>query len=183
MRVKKIVLAVLLAGASGLVANDGGFYVSADVGNTAFDGDVSWSTGSEKIKGDGTSITAKLGYYLNNNNRFYAAIEQANIYEAKIVSAGIGYDYLIGNNAFKPFIGALAGHSTIKPDDGSESTDGMYYGAQAGLNYAVNQNFSLEAGYRFMKADMESTFIDSDGVNTVQVDTIKNWFAGVNYKF
>ena len=182
---KSLILAgLLLVSTSGLMASDSGFYVGIDAGNTKFGGDVSWSTGSLDIDVDGGSQTLKVGYYMDKNSRVYASYQNIRVEGGDAYSAGLGYDYLIGDNALKPFIGVLGGYTSIKDDEGTdENTKGMYYGVQAGLNYAVNQNISLEAGYRYMKANIDSTFVDSDGVNTVEVDTIKNWFIGANYKF
>ena len=192
---KSLILAgLLLVSTSGLMASDSGFYVGIDIGNTDIDGKYSLTIPSSpqfyefndngSFNDDGGSQTLKVGYYMDKNSRVYASYQNIRVEGGDAYSAGLGYDYLIGDNALKPFIGVLGGYTSIKDDEGTdENTKGMYYGVQAGLNYAVNQNISLEAGYRYMKANIDSTFVDSDGVNTVEVDTIKNWFIGANYKF
>lgn len=90
---------------------------------------------------------------------------------------------MIGDNAFKPFIGAIVGHGSMKVDGTSVNISGMIYGAQAGLNYAITDNFSAEAGYRYMKSNMEDTITGPSGTATFEIDPIKNWFIGANYKF
>ena len=117
---KKIVLAVLLA--SGLMAADSGVYVGVDIGDTAYDFKASAMGISETDKGDGSSQTVKVGYYLDKNSRISAFLQNANAttekenLSVKTHIYGVGYDYLIGNNAFKPFVGAMLGHGSSKAD-------------------------------------------------------------------
>jgi opacity protein-like surface antigen len=188
---KKIALAVLLA--SGLMATDSGFYVGADVGNTAMDGDIimyipdySYND-STTIEDDGGSQTLKVGYYFDKNNRASAFFQNVNVDGGDSRTFGVGYDYLIGDNNFKPFIGLIVGSGNMESDDGSVSITGVVYGAQLGLNYAFNENFSAEIGYRYLKSNMEDSISgEIDGTaytEEVTIDTVKNWFVGVNYKF
>lgn len=182
---KKIALAVLLA--SGLMAADSGMYVGVDVGSTEYEVTSNWNypgdVGSEEIKDDGSSQTLKIGYYFDANNRVNAFVQNISIDDAKAYSYGVGYDYLIGSNAFKPFVGVFVGGNTLDPDDGSSST-GAIYGAQIGLNYAINANFSAEAGYRYMGSTMEEEWTyGAAGSDGYEVDAMNNWFVGVNYKF
>ncbi len=193
---KKIALVVLLA--SGLMAANSGFYVGADVGNTAYDMKTSVTitgVGSDSASGDddGGSQTLKVGYYFDKNNRASAFYQNINVDNGDAKTYGIGYDYLIGDNAFKPFIGVLAGYGSSSSDGydlaEGQSIDvkGMVFGAQFGVNYALNENFSLEAGYRYMKSNMEDTisgvYSGYDYSAKLEIETIKNWFFGVNYKF
>jgi len=188
---KKIALAVLLA--SGLMAADSGFYVGADVGNTGMDGEYSVSVPdydiaeSESFEDDGGSQTLKVGYYFDENNRASAFFQNVNVDGGDSRTFGVGYDYLIGNDSFKPFVGLIIGSGSMESDDGSVNITGAVYGAQLGLNYAFNENFSAEIGYRYMKANMEDSISgEIDGTaytEEVTIDTVKNWFLGVNYKF
>ncbi len=181
---KKIALAVLLA--SGLMAADSGVYVGVDVGNTEYEGTANWNysgfSGSENAKSDGSSQTLKIGYYFDANNRVNAFIQNISIDDAKAYSYGVGYDYLIGSNAFKPFVGVFVGGNTVSPDDES-SASGAIYGAQIGLNYAINANFSAEAGYRYMGSTMEEEWTDGVDSESYEIDSMNNWFVGLNYKF
>ena len=195
---KKIVLAVLLTGASGLVASDSGFYVGADIGNTAFDMKTSvtftgYGSASASSDDDGGSQTLKVGYYLDKNNRVSASFQNINVDNGDARTYNVGYDYLIGDNDFKPFIGVLAGYGSATSDGydvlGGKSIDvnGAIFGIQVGLNYAINENFSAEAGYRYIKSNMEDTisgvYSGYDYSAKLEIDTIKNLFFGVNYKF
>lgn len=109
-------------------------------------------------------------------------MQNISIDDAKAYSYGVGYDYLIGSNAFKPFVGAFVGKNTVNPDDGS-SFSGAIYGAQVGVNYAINANFSAEAGYRYMRSTMEEEWTDGVNSESYEIDSMNNWFVGVNYKF
>jgi len=54
---------------------------------------------------------------------------------------------------------------------------GLIYGGELGLTYDINKNFSLEAGYRAYKSNVEYS-------NTnIKINNMQNWFAGINYKF
>lgn len=187
---KKIALAVLLA--SGLMAADSGMYVGADIGKTKGgikynyqDTAIPANNESGKDSDDGVSETLKVGYYLNSNNRVYAAIHISNMDYTDTRNFGVGYDYLIGSGALKPFMGVMAGYTKneISDDDITIDVDGMYYGAQLGVNYGLNENLSLEAGYRYMKSNADFDIASGTESEKVEIDYISNWFVGVNYKF
>ena len=178
---KKIVLASLLA--TGLMAADSGVYVGVDLGNTTYDFKASAMGISATDKYDGGSQTLKVGYYLDKNSRASAFFQNINTDGEKTYTYGVGYDYLIGESPLKPFVGAIIGYGSSKADDGSVKLAGAIYGAQAGLNYTVTENFSVEAGYRYMKSNMEDTITISGIDVKLEADPIKNWFIGANYKF
>jgi opacity protein-like surface antigen len=56
---------------------------------------------------------------------------------------------------------------------------GVIYGAQAGLNFEATDRLQIEAGYRYLKSNMS----DSVGGVAFDIDELKNWFVGFNYKF
>jgi hypothetical protein len=178
---KKIALAVLLA--SGLMAADNGVYVGADVGNTFIRSEASYLGDTEKFSDDGFSQTLKLGYYLNKNSRVLAFYQNVNTDGGDTFFYGAGYDYLIGNEAMKPFIGVMAGYGSQKDDEGIADISGAIYGIQVGFNYAFNENFSAEGGFRYIKSSMEDTATVYDEDIKVEINNITNIFFGVNYKF
>lgn len=198
---KKIVLAMVLTGMSGLIASDSGYYVGVDIGNTAADGKVSITASNsfssvsarESLNDSGGSQTLKVGYYFNKNNRVATFYQNILVDNGDGRTFGIGYDYLIGESAFKPFIGLLAGYGSISGNDGGtlggKSIDiaGGIFGAQVGLNYAFSENFSAELGYKYMMTNMEDTISGVySGVTyngKMEYDSMKNFFIGLNYKF
>lgn len=173
----------LLAG--GLVAGESGLYVGVDMGNTAFDMKASALSASVKDKDDGGSQTVKGGYYFDRNSRLSAFFQNINVENGEGQLYGAGYDYLIGDDPFKPFVGVLAGYGSFDDDAGEVSLSGYLYGAQAGVNYELNEDFSIEGGYRYIVSKVDGTVRDiGTGINvTIEVDPVTNWFIGVNYKF
>jgi opacity protein-like surface antigen len=146
---------------------------------------------SDNDKSSGFSQTLKLGYYFNQNNRVMAFYQNCNADDAKVSMYGAGYDYLIGESAFQPFIGVFVGQSSLDDSKNNFDATATNYGAQVGLSYTFSQNISLEVGYRFIKSDMQQSNSYSDTAygyattlkETAKVDTFTNMFVGINYKF
>ena len=180
---KKIVLAALLTSAAGLMADGSGVYVGADVGNTAADFKISFNGASETESDDGGSQTFKIGYYFDANNRASVFYQNINVDGADARNVGVGYDYLIGDNDFKPFVGLMLGQGSFNLDNFPVDIAGMTYGGQIGLNYTAYKGLSLEVGYRYLLSNMEDTISGSGGTATFEIDAITNWFVGANYKF
>ena len=180
---KKIVLAALLTSAVGLMADGSGVYVGVDLGNTAADVKISFNGTSETGSDDGGSQTFKLGYYFDTNNRASVFYQNINADGADASNVGIGYDYLIGDNDLKPFVGLMLGHGSFNLDDFPVDIAGMTYGAQFGLNYTVQEGLSFEAGYRYLRSSMEDSISGPGGTAKVEINPLTNWFVGANYKF
>lgn len=182
---KKIIWSALFAGKL-LVANNS-LYIGVD-------GGVTWAVSKTSIpsldfyeseKSHGSSETFKVGYYLNDNNRINGFYHKINGSDAKVY--GAGYDYLIGDTVLKPFIGGMVGYSSFK-DDGDNITPatnlrGNIFGFQAGIDYTINKNISIEAGGRYLKSYATQTINDAGTDITFKVDPMHNLFIGANYKF
>ena len=184
-------------------------YIGIDIGNAKVESTDNlsatllvspYTTGaiSSSNKNSGNAQTLKIGYHIDSNSRVMAFYQNMSADNAKGSTYGIGYDYLIGDNEIKPFVGVFAGRNTVKISSKDSMTDsdisGMGYGAQAGVNYTFNTNVSFEAGYRYMKLNSEKTATYSGPevtyrgnlatlTETVKVDKITNLFVGVNYRF
>jgi len=180
---KKVVLAVLLTGACAVLADDNGIYVGADIGNTAMDLKTTFNGSESTVSDDGGSQTLKLGYYFDNNNRVSLFYQNINADGANMSNSGVGYDYLIGEHDFKPFVGFMVGYGSYDVDDLPINIAGTTYGAQIGLNYTAYKGLSLEVGYRYLKSNMEDTITGVGGSATFEIDPLSNWFLGANYKF
>lgn len=180
---KKVVVAALMT--TGLMAADNGFYLGVDLGNTGVDIEakapsIGYST---TLTDDGGSQTLKIGYFFDKHSRINGFYQNINVDDGEGKSYGIGYDYLIGENALKPFIGVLVGYTGLTNDSLSADISGNIFGVQGGLNYALNEAFSLEAGYRYLKSNAKDT-ISISGIDAeFKMDPLKNWFIGANYKF
>lgn len=149
---KRIALLGLLSVA--VMANESGLYVGADVGRAKEHDKVSSGI---TYTNTSTSYGFDIGYYFDANNRaygFYQYISKGNF--VKPTDAyGAGYDYLFGTSSLKPFVGVMLGYSVYK--NGSYKQDGLAYGGQVGLDYKVNNNISVDAGYRYLFSDAKYT--------------------------
>lgn len=197
---KTTTLAMLMALNTGLIASEN-MYVGLDVGTTQFETKVTSNvnvpalaqsnSSSLSDKSSGLSEILKLGYNLNTNNRVMAFYQNSSAEDAKVSMYGVGYDYLIGESSFQPFVGVFAGRSSVNDSKNNLDASAMSYGAQVGISYTFNANISLESGYRFMKSNMEQSASYNDTAygypatlkETAKVDTCTNMFVGVNYKF
>lgn len=173
---KKVALLGLLSVA--VMANESGLYVGGEVGSTH----VKTATGAAKYNATRVSEGIYLGYYFNENSRAYIAYTQVNAdmnhdipEKTKIYSAG--YDYLFGTSALKPFIGGIIGYTTYK--DGDFKVNGMAYGVQAGVDYKINTNISVDAGYRYLDSSAKKTYNNAEST----MDSFQTFFVGANYKF
>lgn len=176
---KKLVLlaSIVLFGVTA-VANESGLYVGAEVGATH----TKVSTESDHYTANRMSEALQLGYYINENSRAYAAYQYIGADTNKVVPKStniysVGYDYLFGTTSLKPFVGAVLGYSTYKDRD--FKINGFAYGAQAGVNYKVSTNVSVDAGYRYLKSTAKATYFG----NKNTMDSFQTFFVGVNYKF
>lgn len=184
--IKKLIISSLVLGifSSTLLAEDNGVYIGADIGNTSVDIKMSADGyDSENTSDDGGSQTLKVGYYFDSNSRAYLAYQNVNVEEGSSGITTLGYDYLIGTEKFKPYIGAIVGYGSLTSDDDTVDITGMVYGAQLGANYAFTENISAEIGYRYLLTDMSDT-VDSYGTNVnIEVENAGNYYLGINYKF
>ncbi|MDD3467465.1 MAG: outer membrane beta-barrel protein [Campylobacterales bacterium] len=160
------------------VANEDGLYVGAEVGATH----TKVSDDSAHYKADRASEALQLGYYINANSRTYVAYQYIGADANKDVPKStniysVGYDYLFGAAPLKPFVGAVLGYSTYKDHD--FKINGLAYGAQAGVDYKVNTNISVDVGYRYLKSTAKATY---SGFKST-MDSFQTFSVGVNYKF
>ncbi len=175
---KKLLLLGLLA--SGLMSNDKGLYIGIDAYKTRTNLTVTDGYISEKQNLTRPSQTLKIGYYLNKNGRLNAFYQHENRFEGSNGCLyGVGYDYLMGSNRLKPFIGVLLGYTKYSQPD--IRLAGHFVGIDAGLNYPFGENFSIEGGYRYILPVLSNTF--SSSTSQAKFDTQENWFIGANYKF
>ena len=168
-------------------AQDDGYYIGLDIGNT--EGRVTQNIpaigSSSSSTNDGGSQTLKVGKYFDNNSRAAVFYQNASGADSTVGYFGIGYDYLFGDGPLKPFVGVMLGYGKDSKNNYHEVVSGLVYGIQAGVNYELNTNFSLEAGYRIMASNMKVSQAEtvSTYAHDIKIENIKNWYVGVNYKF
>ena len=104
--------------------------------------------------------------------------------DATIITYGVGYDYLIYNSSpVTPFVGANVGYQQVDIDDSSLDLSGMTYGLELGLQYSINKNFDLEAGYRRNFSSNDDTVVISGQSIKVSLEDTGIWYIGANYNF
>ena len=184
MRIQLMGIALLIT--SSLLAGQSGPYIGIDAGNLKLNATVTSGANTYKGYESDPAYTLKAGYSFNDNNRLYTFYQyvDTDVSSASLKQYGIGYDYLIGESTFKPFIGILAGRINTKVDNTSDKFDisGNFVGVQAGLSYSLNTNLSVEGGYRYLDYSNVDGLESVDNVN-VESDSAQSWFAGITYKF
>jgi len=126
------------------------------------------------------SKTFKAGYYVSRGGRTNIYYQRSDsMDDTKGYLYGVGYDYLIGNNTLKPYLGVLLGYS--KYTQPNLMIDGGFVGVNMGLNYSLTENFSVEGGYRYIRSNATGDFTST--ASKAKVDSLKNWYLGANYKF
>ncbi|MBW8190998.1 porin family protein [Neiella marina] len=131
----------------------------------------------------------KAGRYLGDNDqhRLTMTYTEANggsktgDYDQKNLLASYDYMYsLTDDNSWRAFGGVSAGMANTKYDGAGTSND-LVYGAQAGLNYRINQQWETEIGYRYLKQDYSGT--NGNTGEQFALDRTEQVFMGVNYRF
>ena len=177
---KKIIISSIVASAFlASQASAESDYIGFDIGNTTAEFTAKAAGTSTTEKDDGGTLTLKLGHQYDDGGRVTFAVQNINASDAKFYLGTLSYDYLIGDAALKPFLGATVGYGVYDVDNSDIAMKGVVYGAQAGLNYQATKDFSVEAGYRYLRSNMK----DSIAIVDLEVDNIQNWFIGLNYHF
>lgn len=171
---KRLALFGLLSVA--VMANESGFYLAGDISKTKEEDKT--STGVI-FTNKSTAYGFNIGYYLDANSRAYAFYQYISKgdFAQPTDAYGVGYDYLFGNSQLKPFVGAIVGYSIYK--NGNYRQDGLAYGGQAGIDYKVNDNVSLDAGYRYLFSDSKY----QTATYKEETTYFQSFFAAINYKF
>lgn len=164
---------------------DGAYYIGADLGSTKAEASVrSTGLGLDESESDsGGSQTLKAGRYFDSNNRAAVFYHNINAEDSDFGIFGLEYDYLFGENDLKPFAGAVLGYGRYKLHDPSFEITGLVYGVQAGINYEINTDFSVEAGVRLMRSTLNETYRYLGWDADFAIDNFRNWYIGINYVF
>lgn len=182
---KKTTLSTLLMGTLLMLqceAATNSSYIGLDVGNTEATMSAVNGTANAEESDNGTSVSLKLGYKYEDNQRVYASAQYIEAEDADFMVYGLGYDYLFGDAIVKPFVGGFIGYGQYQTDRASMidlDVSGLVFGAQAGLQLEVTEEFELEAGYRYLKSKMQ----ESVGTADIEIDPLSSWFVGFNYNF
>lgn len=182
---KSIVVASLVLASSCLVAQDsmkdwaigfevGGLKSDAKnyVNNVASDADI--STSFEAIK---------IGKYFDYG-RLGASLGIMN--EDKGTDGyfiGASYDYMFYNSSkLTPFLGVTASYGWNEANYDIKH-NGFMYGLEAGTIYNISDKIELETGLRYLKSNVDGSKNILGNDVKVEVDSVVQYYIGVNYKF
>ncbi|MCJ8169532.1 hypothetical protein [Atopomonas sediminilitoris] len=143
---------------------------------------------------DGTGTWGVRVGQQNNQRRYYATYENISDSDngAKLRQQNLlgSYDVLVplGQNATYLYGGATLGLIKLEQESSGASRDsdiGYAAGLQAGILQKVDQHFSMEAGYRYLRSNA-STEISAHGgskLGSLDLHSSSQAFIGVNYQF
>lgn len=179
---KKIVLVALLAGC-GLMGADNVPYIGVSVGNTEMKSSI--NTANFESKNNDTHYTGTIGQYIDEYARVslsYTYVEPTgHIQNSDGVS--LAYDFIVPviDNTVLLYLGPVIGYTRFEEEALGVKLDlsGMHYGAQAGVIVRIIDNIEIEGGYRYLVETGEDTVLGVD----VEADSLRMWYAGVNFRF
>ena len=170
---KKILIALLLAGSSFLHAGDFDTFIGAQVGSTSLQFDEAESQ-------SGGSYGLRLGF-IKDTGRVYLTGETASIDKADLNSVALNFDAITPraykfNDSFaiRGFVGVHGGYVQLKPDDFSKD-DGVMGGGQAGVLLDFPASITIEIG---LKGSWPALDYGDDTVTSYQ-----NAYAAFDYTF
>jgi outer membrane protein W len=211
---KSIIVASLLLASSCLVAQDSmkDWFVGAEIGgmnvNTKSSVSASGPGGTVSDSVDDsykpTYEAIKFGRYYDSGRVYGFYAHQNKKEDVTANTFGVGYDYLFKNfEKVVPFIGVQAMYTKAKIDGLTDtvvagigtlntsqldSPSGFGFGIGAGIIYPVANNFEIEAGVRYVKANIEDDISQSfaGGVSAnvkFELEDYTQYYIGVNYRF
>lgn len=172
---RKIALAALLA--SGLMAAENENYFGISGGNA----EIKVSSVGGSATTDGSQITATLGHYYGNTGRVsasYTYVERdPGVDNSDVLS--FAYDFIlpVKQDMFSVYAGPVVGYTWFK--DSMTDISGFHFGAQAGGIVRVMDKIEIEAGYRYLF----ETGNDRVWGTNIEADSMKMWYAGINFRF
>lgn len=198
MKKKSLVLAGMLLIGSSAFAQEKDWFVGMEVGHTEVGATTTYSgytTGSKSSDQDGAHQSIKVGKYFGENIRAGLVLTRYNTEtDVSVNSQAIAVDYLFGNEAFKPLIGASI--SKFKYEQSNLCTgyskqtlelSDTAFGVHFGGLYEIAKNWDFEAGYRIIKnsASDNVTYTPTNPDLKTNVDSsdVKAWYLGFNYNF
>ncbi|WP_158264575.1 outer membrane beta-barrel protein [Photobacterium rosenbergii] len=134
-------------------------------------GGLGLSDGTVSNIGGEFEYNFRAGAIINDTHRLTGTYAYGDDSRASHLFAS--YDYMVGiseNQKWNWFIGASAGYAVFKKADNDWTL-----GAQTGIQYSVNENYSLELGYRVI-----DTWDEWKDRNMSQLDS---FYFAVDYKF
>jgi len=179
-----IVAGLLLAGTSSLAFDTNKLYVG--IGLSSGSGTLTMTDGLTEITGDydSSSTPIKIGYLLNNDNRFEFSLEKMDNKYSGITDTASGWnidwDFVYPKELFSPFLTIGFGSYRYNLID-SEDLKGFAINYGVGGLYNINHNLEFEASFKGKTIKWQDVRI---GTTTVTSDSVGTaFYIGLNYKF
>lgn len=181
---KSLVLTVLVAASTSMMAMDLQYFLGAGVERGNLDMKISNDAGRNDSFDDSASdIKLKVGIILDKTHRISLSHINYGIEDGGDFRIILGnYDYLIPiNEDFRFLAGVHFGNANFKLDNEDFKMSGLAYGAQLGAIYDITKNVEFELGLGYTKYNVdraEDTIFDK-----AELEDSTSMFAGINYKF
>lgn len=198
MKIKSLALAAVIATAMSAPTMAADWFIGGGVGaqqNTykgsytpAIQNPIAGSpTETAKETENNEFYELRVGAYLNDSNRVYGTYSYNSDDASRQQSFMISYDYLVAlgdSNKLNWFIGATAGVNHFSADaDELSSKDRFVWGGQTGFMYKINDKFSTELGYRYLKQDYEVSGSGDYGSGSISLQDSQQLYLSVDYRF
>jgi hypothetical protein len=141
---------------------------------------------SETGSTDTTYEGIKVGNYFDYGR---VGVSVGHVNEKDNVSGnylGLTYDYMFYNDSkVTPFIGGTVAYSDAPVDFSPLNfhETGMEYGGEIGILYDISKELDLEIGARYLASSASGNQTVSNIKVEVDVNTVMQYYFGLNYKF
>ncbi|WP_144212682.1 outer membrane beta-barrel protein [Shewanella donghaensis] len=188
MKTKNLILAGVISTVMSVPAMASDWFVGGAAGYQQDNYKISSGIeGNNNTKEKDMSYQLRAGSYLNDNTRLYGTYGYNSDDIARQQTFLLSYDYLVGlgdSNKLNWFIGATAGmtHNSIK-DSNFDSKNTFVWGGQTGLMYNLNDKWSTEVGYRYLKQDYDVNTTNGANSGSFALNDTQQVYLAIDYKF
>lgn len=180
---KSLVLTVLVAASTSMMAMDLQYFLGAGVERGNLEMKISNAAGkNESVDDSASDLKLKVGVILDKTHRIslsHINYGVENNGDFRIILGN--YDYLIPiNEDFRFLAGVHVGHANYE-NSAAFKMSGLAYGAQVGTIYDITKNVEFELGLGYTKYNVDRA--EDNVYNKVELEDSTSMFAGLNYKF
>jgi len=144
-----------------------------------------------ELKDSGINYGAEIGYYFNNNIFISIDYQKTDLEEVSLNNAFTTLNYQFDEiYSFSPYIGAIAGYSTItwekEPIDfatGKTSASSILGGLQVGSDISLYGGVSLSIFYRYLMMNNITNIETGTGKSKIEHNSEQNLNVGIKYNF
>ena len=187
MKTKQLILAGVITSMMSVPAMASDWFIGGAAGYQKNTYKLDSSVDGTKEKEKDMAYQLRVGTYINDNSRVYGTYGYNSEDIGKQQNFLLSYDYLVplgASNKMNWFVGATAGmtHTSIKDVDLS-SGNNFVWGGQTGFMYNINDNWSTEIGYQYLKQDYEKDVGNGANTGTFSLNDTQQVYLAIDYKF